>query len=202
MMIQESTKLTGIEPTDHEYSAIEAMYYKFDGDKKAFCKWFVENDGMITALRTIVNDQAAALNKVTDELKEANNAYNKVIAEYGKLSAELEKEQEWQPYELPENVKQADYDKLSACSSRKELTDKEAADMVADEFGFDRSKITIIHSVKQYEKSRNNRLRTVGYIERKALFEAWDWNYIRFNVEGNVTMCYEMSNGDLKLFCD
>jgi len=34
------------------------------------------------------------------------------------------------------------------------------------------------------------------------LYNATDWNYIRFNVRGNVTMSYEMYNGELKFFAD
>ena len=197
MMINEFEKLTGIEPTDHEYSVIESMYYKFDGDKRAFCKWFVENNGMVTVLRTIVNDQAAALNKVTDELKEADDAYFKALDTVKDLEAKLEKELEWQPYELKDNYSQERYDKLNNCSSRKELTDQEAIDLIADEFGFNPSKVRIIHSVKQYEVNRHGYLRCIGYAERKALYDATDWNYIRFDV-GN--WYYEMVNGNLQQF--
>ena len=37
-------------------------------------------------------------------------------------------------------------------------------------------------------------------IPRKALFDVWDWNYICFNVRGNVTMGYEMHNGELQMY--
>ena len=44
-MLQEFTQLTGIEPREEEYKEIEAAYYDFDGDKKEFCRDFVENGG-------------------------------------------------------------------------------------------------------------------------------------------------------------
>lgn len=194
MMKSEFTKLTGIEPTEQEYKAIEAMYYDFDGDKKAFCKWFIENDGMTAALREIVKEQAAAIEKVTDQLHEADDTVRKLAEQNDWLATQLQKEQEWEPYELPQSYKQADYDKLNNCSGRKELTDRKAADVIADEFGFDRSKIVIKHSAPRYEKNRHGELRGLISTERKALFDAWDWNYIRFSV-CNVT--YEMQNGEL-----
>ncbi len=194
MLTSEFIKLTGIEPTEQEYRAIEAMYYEFDGDKKAFCKWFVENDGMTAALREIVKEQAAAIEKVTDQLHEADDLIRKYAAENDRICDLYQKELEWQPYELPEAYKQADYDKLNNCSGRKELTDREAADMIAKEFGFDRSRITIKHSAPRYEKNRHGELRGLINTARKALFDAWDWNYIRFDV-CNIT--YEMQNGEL-----
>ena len=194
MLIQEFENLTGIEPTEREYSAIEDMYYDFRGDKKAFCKWFTENNGMIAALRAIVKEQAATIEKVTDQLHDADDAIAKLSKQNDQLAEKLQKEQEWQPYELPQSYKQAEYDKLNACSSRKELTDKDAAAMLSDEFGFDRSKIVIKHSAPRYEKNRHGELRGLISTERKALFDAWDWNYIRFSV-CNIT--YEMQDGDL-----
>lgn len=112
---------------------------------------------------------------------------------------QLEREQEWKPYEDRHNVSQADYDKLAACGA-KELTDDEAADMIASEFGFDRSKIEIIHEVSTHEVNRHGQLRRTGTVQRKALFEAWDWNYIRFNVRGNVTSCYEMHDDEIQKY--
>ena len=197
MMIHEFEKLTGLQPSDHEYSVIESMYYDFNGDKRAFCKWFTANNGMVTVLQTIVKDQAAALEKLSDELKEANDAYLKTQNIVKALQAKLEKEEEWRPYEMEENCSQKKYDDLNNCSFRKELTDQEAIDMIADEFGFIPSRIRIIHSVKQYEVNRHGYLRCVGYAERKALYDATDWNYIRFDVG---SWCYEMINGSLHQF--
>lgn len=194
MMIQEFEKLTGLEPTEQEYSAIEAMYYDFDGDKKAFCKWFTENDGMIIALREIVKQQAAAIEKVTDQLHDADDTVQKLAKQNDYLCTKLQQEQEWQPYELPQSYKQADYDKLNACDGRKELTDREAVNMIADEFGYNPSKIVIKHSAPRYEKNRHGELRGLVSTERKALFDAWDWNYIRFSV---CDITYEMQNGEL-----
>ena len=82
----------------------------------------------------------------------------------------------------------------------RELSDEEAADLIAKEFGFHRSKITIVHEVRKQEINRHRQLRSVGMIPRKALFDVWDWNYICFNVRGNATMGYEMHNGELQMY--
>lgn len=37
MMMSEFTERTGFEPTAEEYDEIEEAYYKFDGNKDAFC---------------------------------------------------------------------------------------------------------------------------------------------------------------------
>lgn len=115
------------------------------------------------------------------------------------LEADLERELEWVPFEDSHNVSQADYDKLAANGAR-ELTDGEAADLIADEFGFDRTKIRILREVGVYEINRHRQLRRIGSTPRKPLFDVWDWNYIRFDVDGNVTMSWEMSDGELRPF--
>lgn len=45
MMMNEFIERTGIEPTAEEYNEIEEAYYKFDGDKDAFCKHWKETVG-------------------------------------------------------------------------------------------------------------------------------------------------------------
>lgn len=36
----------GFVPTDEEYSKIQDAYYKFDGDKDAFCRTWLANGGL------------------------------------------------------------------------------------------------------------------------------------------------------------
>lgn len=200
MMIHEFTDLTGFEPSVEEYAEIEEQYYAFDGDKRAFCNHFVRNGGV----QKVYDKRLETIERLRSEKMETEKALQQIIKEkdalIDSLKKDLEKEQEWQPYEDEHNVSQADYEKLEQAGAR-ELTDEEAADMISSEFGFDRTKITIIHEIPKEEISRHRRVRTVGKIQRKALFEAWDWNYIRFNVKGNASRAYEMSNGDLRQYC-
>ena len=193
MMIQEFEKLTGLKVTPFEYSTIEEMYYEFNGDKKAFCKKFMQDNGIVEVLRMIATDFEAQKAEAISDLHLANEKIRQ-------LEATLEREQEWQPYEDTHNVSQTDYDTLAKDLSTRELTDEEAVDMIASEFGFDRSKIVIVHEVITYEINRHHQLRKVGTTPRKALFNAWDWNYIVFNIKGNVTMGWEMHDGALQQY--
>ena len=199
MMLHEFTDLTGFEPSPEEYAQIEEEYYAFDGDKKAFCQHFLKNGG----IQKVYDKRLETIERLRSTMMETEKSLMQSIkekeAQIARLEAELEKEQEWTPFEDEHNVSQADYEKLEAAGAR-ELSDEEAADMIADEFGFDRSKIVIVHEVAKTEINRHRRVRKVGTYERKALFEAWDWNYILFNVRGNVTHGYEMHNGELQQY--
>lgn len=112
--------------------------------------------------------------------------------------AELEAELEWKPYEMPENVKQADYDKLIKDKSTRLLTDEEAKELLYDWYGFAKEKITILTSVERLEINRDgHRIRKVGEIVRRPAYNATDWNYIRFNC-GQMT--YELCNDNLTFY--
>lgn len=113
------------------------------------------------------------------------------------LEAKLEKEQEWKPYESDLNVKQADYDTLATAGGTRILTDDEARQLIVDEFGFEPTKITILHSVYKEEISRHRHCRRIGEINRPPVYNATDWNYIRFDC---ANWHYEMNNGSLRPF--
>lgn len=123
-------------------------------------------------------------------------------AQIAALEHDLELEEEWKPYECESNVKQAEYDDLEKDSCTEDLSDEKAAELIANEFGFAPDRIKIIREVGKYEISRHNRLRKVGAVERLPMYNATDWNYVRFNVRGNVTMCYEMFNGELRMYAE
>lgn len=195
MMMREFEEMTGIYPTATMYKAIEAAYMEFDGDKKAFCKAFLANKGGM-ASRIQHSCNMAEFKAASD----AETQIAKLKKQVEDLKAQLEREQGWAPYEDEHNVKQIKYEQLAASRFTKELSDEEAADMIASEFGFDRSKIVIVHEVPKYEINRNRALRKVGTYERKALYNATDWNYILFNIRGNCTMGYEMYNGELRMY--
>ena len=121
--------------------------------------------------------------------------YYQFTAEEMVLKRDTEK---WVPLEDEHNVSQKSYDALLHCGSSRELSDEEAIALVCEEFGFDPAKITIIHSVGVYEKEiHTRRLRKVGETERKPLYDATDWNYIRFNC---ANWFYEMHNGELQQY--
>lgn len=190
MLIQEFEQRTGFFPTLQQYAVIEQAYYDFDGEKDAFCAAFKKNEnGLAEWIQSQVNETASA----------ERNAAKKAIAERDKrikeLEEALEREQEWRPHVDKDNVQQADYIKLREDRFTRVLSDDEAKDLLYQWFGFAREKIKIHHSVPQYEVNRHRMLRKVGEIERLPLYNATDWNYIRFDCG---CMCYELQNDDLR----
>ena len=80
------------------------------------------------------------------------------------------------------------------------MTDAEALDWICSEFGFDRSKVTILHEIDEYEVNRHHQLRRTGKkIDRRPVYCATDYHYIRFNVGRNWWECW---SGQLCPFYD
>ena len=195
MMIEEFEKRTGFYPTLVQYEAIERAYMDFNGDKDAFCKAYKKNAERIQqevnmATLKAQRDQAAELDRRDIEIE--------------RLKAELEREQEWKPYEDTHNVTQAQYTDLAESvpgGEARYMTDAEALDWVCSEFGFDRSKVTILHEIDGYEVNRHNRLRRTGKkIDRRPVYCATDYHYIRFNVGRGTGWMWEAWNGQLRPF--
>lgn len=135
-----------------------------------------------------------------EEMKAAKQEAAKAaefVSKIKRLESDLEREQEWQPHESNLNVKQADYDNLASAGGTRILTDEEAQRLIADEFGFELAKITILHSVYKEEINRHRHCRRVGEISRPPVYNATDWNYIRFDCAG---WYYEMHDGSLRPF--
>lgn len=192
MMIEEFEKLTGFYPTLAQYEQIEAAYLDFDGDKTAFCKAYKANrDGLAERIQTAAN---LAAFKAADETEKRVKALEDEIA---RLKAALDREQEWEPYVDTHNYEQERYDELKTAGGTRILSDEEAKDLLYDWYGFAREKVTIHHSVPAYEVNRHRELRKAGEIERLPLYNATDWNYIRFDCG---CMTYELVNDDLRPF--
>mgnify|MGYP007114007944 CR=1 FL=1 len=192
MMITEFEKLTDIFPTSDLYKAIEAAYYEYDGDKAAFCKAYKANtDGLAERIQRAANGTAA------DEAIAADARIAKMQAEIESLKKRLEAEQEWKPYVDTDNYEQSRYDELKTAGGTRILTDEEAKDLLYHEFGFAHEMIIIHREIPRFEVNRHRQLRKVGEIERLPLYNATDWNYIRFDC-GRMT--YELINDDLRPF--
>lgn len=131
--------------------------------------------------------------------KELEDAKKKLEIDNKRLAAQVEREQEWKSYEDDRNVSESEYQDLAKVGDTKVLSDAEAAELIHQEFGFDINKIEIVRTVNTYEINRHRQLRKVGELKREALYNATDWNYIRFNVCG---WFYEMKNGELRQFID
>lgn len=201
MLREEFEQRTGIYPSNRLYQVIEKHYLDFDGDKNEFCAAYRKNkDNLASKIQMDADLQDVREAKVVDKLRED---YEKQISKLnGKLeqvTEELNREMEWKPYEIPENVSQADYDKLLQFSTTTKWEDHEAIEFLSRELGFETGRIRIIKSVPVYEIDRHHRYRQVGTAERLPLYAAGDWNYIRFNCAGWE---YEYHDGELQFFLE
>lgn len=208
MMMSEFIERTGFQPLPFEYAKIEEAYYNFDGDKDAFCRAFVEADGE----KKVYQARAAEIDRLNGKILEMDRAskrdgevYEKRIAD---LQAQLDKELEWKPSEgTGTNMSQASYEDLLACCTGDHgdphvMSEDEARQLVAEEFGFNPERIEIITTVHTYEVNKHHQLRKAATFTRQPLYDATDWNYVRFNVRGaGCTWTYEMVNGELETYC-
>jgi len=204
MMMHEFIERTGFEPMPQEYAKIEEAYYNFDGDKDAFCKAFVQRDGekqIYQARATEIDRLNSRILELDREAKRDGEKYEeRIIA----LQAQLDRELEWKPYEDSHNITQAQYTSLaeSVPGAARYMTDEEALNWVCNEFGFDRSKVTILHEIDEYEVNRHHQLRRTGKkIDRRPIYCATDYHYIRFNV-GRGAWQWEAWNGQIRPFWD
>lgn len=121
--------------------------------------------------------------------------------EVAELKAALEKEEEWKVSENSgTQMSQDDYLALERCGDV--MTEDKAAEWVAEEFGFKPEAVKIKTKVGTYEVNRHRRVRNGETYERKPIYCSTDWNYVRFNVTGNVTWQYEAVNGELHPYMD
>lgn len=205
MMMSEFIERTGFQPLSFEYEKIEEVYYNFDGDKDAFCRAFVLADGE----KQVYQARAAEIERLNDKILEMDKTAKRDGAEYERrladLQAQLDRELEWKPYEFAQNVPQADYAKLAECihsGAARYMTDDEALDWICCEFGFDRSKVTILHEIDEQEINRHNHCRASGRkIDRRPIYCATDYHYIRFNV-GRGEWQWEAWDGGMRPFYD
>lgn len=197
MLIEEFESRTGFYPTLDLYDAIENAYMDSNLDKDTFCKAYRENDnGIAEKIQRNLNITNFKNNRINDDEITLRDI------EIEHLKKELEREQEWKPYEMEQNIKQTDYEELvsSVPNAANYMTDEEAKDWVCSEFDFDRDKITIIHEIDEYEINRHRQLRKTGRkIDRRPVYCATDYHYIRFNTSH---WYYEVWNDTLCPFFD
>ena len=197
MMISEFIERTSFEPTASEYAKIEEAYYNFNGNKDEFCKAFMKNDGEKKIYKARAEEIAQLKSQLVEMEKQHKaeaEAREKQIAE---LTAELDRELEWKPSDgAGTNMEQKRYEELAKYG--KAMTDEEAKVFIADECGFDPEKIRILHEVNTYEVNKHRRLRKSGTFDRAPVYEATDWNYVRFDCAYSM---YELVNGELCFYC-
>lgn len=205
MMMSEFIERTGFQPMAFEYEKIEEAYYNFDGDKDAFCQAFVKAGGE----KKVYQARALEIERLNSRILELDRTCKRDGEVYEKrlafLQAELDRELEWKPYEFTQNISQAQYTELAESvpgGAAHYLTDDEALDWVCGEFGFDRSQVTILHEINEQEINRHNQCRASGRkIDRRPIYCATDYHYIRFNV-GRGGWQWEAWNGQIRPFYD
>ena len=133
-------------------------------------------DSMKSRLET-ARESADRSDETAKKLYEENQSLKQKIA---KLETQLEREQEWEAYEEKENVSRTGYENLAMQDDTRQLSEEEAKQMIHRLFGFETGKIEIVTSVPVYEINRHRQLRVAGHEERRPLYNATDWNYIRY----------------------
>lgn len=197
MLKSEFIKKTSFDPMDEEYKEIEQLYYDFNGDQDTFCRCFVADNG----IRKFLYKRADTIRNLEQKLKEAAESTECQVkaleTEIEKLKEALDKELEWKPCSGGTNLDQERYEDLLHAGGTELLTEEEAKKLIYEEFGFAPSKTTIISSVSTYEVDKYHRMRILQRHERKAVYNATDWNYVRFNC---TCWMYEMVNGSLQTY--
>ena len=197
MMISEFIERTGFEPTASEYAKIEEAYYDFNGNKDEFCKAFVKNGGEKEIYKARSEEIAQLKIQLVEMEKQHKAEMEACEKQIATLTAELDRELEWKPSDSTgTNMEQKSYEELAKYG--KVMTDDEAKAFIADECGFDPEKIRILHEVNTYEVNKHRRLRKSGTFDRAPVYEATDWNYVRFDC---ACFMYELVNGELRFYC-
>lgn len=193
MLMQEFTDMTGFEPTVEEFNQIEAEYYRFDGDKQAFCKAFVERGGE----KQVYARRAEYIKELESQLMDQEKEYTARLAELTAknihLQEELDRELDWQlTNSAGTKMYQEEYDDL--LRHGEVLNCVQAVNIVCKEYGFARDRVEIKKEVSTYQENKRGELREKERMERDPVYSSTDWNYIRFDCAG---LQYEMINGEL-----
>ena len=168
MLISEFQNLTGIYPSENLYSVIEKFYNESKEDKHEFCRAYLMN---------------------------ADCLAERIQREANKLEQELDMELDWHPVEhTGTNMKQKEYQKLLEWYTTEVLSDEEAVKRISELFGFMPDRIQILREVQTFEVNKYHRLRVKDTYQREPLYDATDWNYIRFDCAGNQ---WELVNSEL-----
>ncbi|MDE7297335.1 MAG: hypothetical protein K2N94_00725 [Lachnospiraceae bacterium] len=198
MTVEEFEQRTGYYPSCKEYAAIEQAYADFPGDKDAFCEAYRANkDGIAGQIRSSADQSYfKEIGEYVHEIRSRDAAIGTLKQQVERLTRQLEREQEWKPYEDAVGVSQKDYEELETDCNTRKMTEEEAKGLISDWYGFEKQKIRIQHTAPVYEVNRHRRLRKVGEVRREPLYNAADWNYIRFRC---MQLSYESYNDSLRL---
>lgn len=193
MLMQEFTDMTGFGPTVEEFREIESEYYRFNGDKQAFCKAFVERGGEKQVYARRAEYIKELYSRLMDQEKEYTARLAELTAKNIHLQEELDRELDWQlTNSAGTKMYQEEYDDL--LRHGEVLNCVQAVNIVCKEYGFAWDRVEIKKEVSTYQKNKRGELREKERMERDPVYSSTDWNYIRFDCAG---LQYEMINGEL-----
>ena len=193
MLMQEFTDMTGFGPTVEEFREIESEYYRFNGDKQAFCKAFVERGGEKQVYARRAEYIKELYSRLMDQEKEYTARLTELTAKNIHLQEELDRERDWQlTNSAGTKMYQEEYDDL--LRHGEVLNCVQAVNIVCKEYGFAWDRVEIKKEVSTYQKNKRGELREKERMERDPVYSSTDWNYIRFDCAG---LQYEMINGEL-----
>ena len=200
MLQKEFEQMTGIYPTIGLYQAIEARYGASKMKKDEFCRLYKENeDGLAESIQYEVNRELiCSEERQKKEIRKRDMEIDFLEKQIKSLGAELDKVRGWEKYECS-RMSQEDYDALKAQMDTDIFGQAKAAVWVSEEFGFEYGKIRVCFEIPEYQKSRDGDIRKCGTVDRLPVYNATDWNYIRFDVVG---WQWEVVNGQLYQYND
>ena len=202
MLRSEFENLTRIYPSETLYSVIEEFYNDSKLDKHEFCeKYKLNADGLAERIQEEANElEAEKAQQAYFEVRELKADLDKMRMDRNRLKDQLDRELDWHPAEhTGTNMKQKEYQKLLECYTSEVLSDEEAVKRISELFGFMPDRIQILHEVQTFEVNKYNRQRVKDTYQREPLYDATDWNYIRFDCAGNQ---WELINGELLAYED
>lgn len=197
MLKSEFEKLSGIVVSEFQYKIILLEYMENDLDKAAFALNYKKDaDGLATKVCRMVDEEVEQMRHDLEE--EGGAQFRKRLEleeQIKKLTEQLDKELEWQPFVPASEVQQEEYEHCKIAA--RPLPNDEAIEAVCDEFGFDPAKVRILTTAPAYEKNRHGVIREKPgeVIDRAPYWCATDDHYIRFTCAHRD---YEMFNGELR----
>lgn len=205
MLREEFEKRTGFYPTLELYEIIEKHYSTMAVDKDEFCKRYKKNTDRLAEQIQLEADEVAwkreqrLEGEKRKEIAEKEAEIKDLMNQVETLENQLETELEWKPRGILSKMDQKKYEELEGSGGTKYFNEFEARAWIEKEFGFRKDLIQIITELKTYEVNKYNQLRQTETVIRKPVYNATDWNYIRFNVQ---SWQYEVINGQLEQYCD
>lgn len=200
MLQKEFEQMTGIYPTIELYQAIEARYGASKMKKDEFCRLYKENkDGLAESIQYEVNRELiCSEERQKKEIRKRDMEIDFLEKQIKSLEAELDKVRGWEKYECSK-MEQEEYNTLAVEGDTEVFSQTKAALWVSKEFGFEYGKIHVCLEIPKYQKSRDGYIRKCGTVDRAPVYNATDWNYIRFDVSG---WQWEVVNGQLYRYND